>query len=347
MLVTGGAGFVGSSIALAAKTRWPAAEVVAMDNLHRRGSELNLPRLESSGVIFHRGDVRDAATFPAGPFDVVIECSAEPSVLAGVEGSPDYVIQTNLIGTYRCLEAARQWNAGVVFISTSRVYPIAPLERHPYVEEPTRFSWTSGGTLGVSERGVSEEMDMRGARTLYGYTKYASELLVEEYRTAFGLKSVVNRCGVIAGPWQFGKVDQGVASLWVLAHHFGRPLNYIGYGGGGKQVRDFLHVQDLCELVLQQVHDLDLWDGWVGNVAGGPGNAASLSELTTLCRAVVGREIAIGSEPENRPGDLRIFVADCSRLFARTSWRPTRTVSAIISDTAEWVRQHSGVLQTL
>jgi CDP-paratose 2-epimerase len=190
-------------------------------------------------------------------------------------------------------------------------------------------------------------MDMRGARTLYGYTKYASELLVEEYRTTFGLKAIVNRCGVIAGPWQFGRVDQGVASLWVLAHHFGRPLTYIGYGGTGKQVRDFLHVQDLCELVVEQIHDVDRWDGWVGNVAGGPANAASLCELTTLCRAAVGRDVEIGAEPEHRAGDLRIFIGDCSRLFARTSWRPARTVSAIINDTAEWVRQHSTVLQTL
>ena len=318
-----------------------------MDNLYRRGSELNLPRLGSGGVVFHRGDVRDEATFPQGPFDVLIECSAEPSVLAGINGSPDYLIHTNLIGTYRCLEAARTWNAKVVFISTSRVYPMAPLERHPYVEDATRFSWISGETRGVSDRGVSEEIDMRGARTLYGYTKYAAELLVDEYRAAFGLQSIVNRCGVIAGPWQFGKVDQGVASLWVLAHYFGRSLNYIGYGGSGKQVRDFLHVEDLCELVMQQVEDFGHWDGWTGNVAGGAANAASLCELTALCRAAVGREIAIGSEPEHRPGDLRIFIADCSRLFARTSWRPTRTVSAIINDTAEWVRQHSAALQTL
>ena len=348
VLVTGGAGFVGSHLAIAGKTRWPSAEVVAMDNLYRRGSELNLPRLHSSGVVFHQGDVRDSAAFPPGPFDVLVECSAEPSALAGVGGSPDYLMQTNLLGAYHCLEAARRWQAAFVFMSTSRVYPIARLESHPWVEDDTRFSWVDGqGTAGVSSRGVSEAVDMSGARSLYGYTKYAAELLVDEYRAAFGVKSIVNRCGVIAGPWQFGKVDQGVASLWVLAHTFGRPLTYIGYGGRGKQVRDFLHIDDLCDLILEQIHELDRWDGWIGNVAGGPANTASLCELTSLCREAVGRHLEIGSESATRPGDLRIFIADCARLFARTAWRPKRGVRQIIEDTAEWVRAHSASLQRL
>src|SRR6185503_10007274 len=96
-------------------------------------------------------------------------------------------------------------------------------------------------------------LDLRGARSLYGFTKLAAEQLIEEYRAAYALKAAVNRCSVIAGPWQFGKVDQGVAALWVLAHHFGRPLSYIGYGGAGKQVRDLLHVADLCDLVDRQL----------------------------------------------------------------------------------------------
>lgn len=347
LLVTGGAGFVGSHLAIALKARWPSADLVTMDNLYRRGSELNLPRLQANGVVFQRGDVRHGSEFPAGPFDVLVECSAEPSVLAGVAGSPDYLMHANLIGAYNCLEAARRWNAALVFISTSRVYPISALERHPYVEHATRFSWADGDRSGISSKGVSEDLDMRGARSLYGFTKYAAELLIDEYRAAWGLKAVINRCGVIAGPWQFGKIDQGVAALWVLAHHFGRPLAYIGYGGAGKQVRDFLHVHDLCDLVVEQVQDLDRWDGWCGNVAGGPENSASLCELTALCREAVGRETPIASEPATRPGDLRIFVADCARLFARTPWRPTRSVRQVIDDTAAWVRQHSAVLQRL
>ena len=105
----------------------------------------------------------------------------------------------------------------------------------------------------MSQRsGVAEDFPLAGARTLYGSTKLAAELLIEEYRAAYGLRAVVNRCGVVAGPWQMGKVDQGVFTYWMLAHHFRRPLSYIGFGGSGKQVRDLLHVEDLIELLDEQ-----------------------------------------------------------------------------------------------
>lgn len=346
ILITGGAGFVGSNLAVALGANLPT-EVVCMDNLYRRGSELNLPRLKVNGVQFHNGDVRSPDAFPTGPFDFLVECSAEPSVLAGIDDSPDYLVETNLMGAYHCLEKARLWKSGFLFLSTSRVYPIERLESHPWREEATRFCWEDHGTPGIASTGVSELTDMSGARSLYGFTKFAAEQLIEEYRAAFGLRTVVNRCGVIAGPWQFGKVDQGIAALWVLAHHFRRSLAYIGYGGLGKQVRDFLHVDDLCDLVIEQIREFEDWDGWVGNVAGGTANAASLCELTTLCCELGGHEIPIDSVRANRPADLRIFIGDCARLFARTDWRPRRDVRQIVRDITAWTQKNSLALQGL
>jgi CDP-paratose 2-epimerase len=347
ILITGGAGFVGSNLAITLHRELTAAEIVCMDNLYRRGSELNQPRLQRAGVQFHLGDVRDGKSFPSGRFDFLIECSAEPSVLAGTEDSPDYLFQTNLVGAYNCLEKARIWGSKFLFLSTSRVYPIAPLEAHPWQEEATRFVWEDKGTPGISSRGVTEAVDMRGPRSLYGCTKLAAEYLIEEYRAGCGLKAVVNRCGVIAGPWQFGKVDQGVAALWVMAHHFGRPLSYIGYGGKGKQVRDFLHIDDLCDLVVEQTQNFDLWDGWVGNVSGGWGNTASLCELTALCEEVTGKKIPIASVPANRRNDLRFFAADCARLFARTAWRPKQGVRRIVQDIDSWVLENASDLEKI
>ena len=347
ILITGGAGFVGSNLALALKQRWPDAELACMDNLYRRGSELNVPRLERAGVQFHRGDVREPDGFPSGPFDVLVECSAEPSVLAGQDGSPDYLFQTNLVGAYQCLEQARAWRSKFIFLSTSRVYPMAQLEAQPWHEEATRFVWEDAGTPGISSMGVSEKTDMTGVRSLYGFTKLAAEHLIEEYRAAYGLRTIINRCGVIAGPWQFGKVDQGVAALWVMAHHFGRPLSYIGYGGTGKQMRDFLHVDDLCELLVEQVGDFDMWEGWSGNVSGGLANAASLCELTALCQEISGKTIPLASVSANRPNDLRIFIGDCTRLFARTKWRPQRDLRRIVQDIFVWVKENASELETI
>jgi CDP-paratose 2-epimerase len=298
-------------------------------------------------VQFHRGDVADVNGFPVGPFDFIVECSAEPSVLAGENDSPDYVFQTNLVGAYQCLEKARLWDSKFLFLSTSRVYPIAPLEAHPWREEQTRFVWEDDGTDGITSRGVTEQLDLTGARSLYGFTKLAAEQLIEEYRAAYAMKAAVNRCSVVAGPWQFGKVDQGVASLWVLAHHFDRPLSYIGYGGAGKQVRDILHVDDLCELICDQMNNFDRWDGWLGNVSGGLGNSVSLCELTVLCREIIGKKIPISSVPVNRFNDVRILVADSSRLFDRSTWRPKRDLRCVIQDISNWVSSHRDSLERL
>lgn len=347
ILITGGAGFVGGNLAVFLKRSHPQTRVTAMDNLHRAGSELNLPRLREAGVEFVKGDIRFANEFPSGPFESIIECSAEPSVLAGYADSPDYLMETNFLGTYRCLEKARQWQSNFLFLSTSRVYPMTPLEAHPWRENDTRFEWLDVAGAPISSQGVQEACAVQGARSLYGLTKFASEGLIEEYRAGFGLRAAINRCGVIAGPWQMGKVDQGVVSLWVLRHHFGKPLSYIGYGSTGKQVRDVLHVDDLCELVEEQLANFPAWDGWLGNVGGGRKISASLQELTTVCRKITGREVPIAAEPKNRPADLRIFLADCSKLFARTHWRPKRNVEKIVANVFEWACAHQKELQPL
>ena len=338
---------MGSNLACHLRSVLPAAEIVCMDSLYRRGSELNVGRLQERGISFHRGDIRQSPDFPPGPFDFLIECSAEPSVLAGQDGSPDYLFETNLVGAFRCLEKARVWNARVIFISTSRVYPVRRLEAHPWREEATRFAWLDEGTPGITSRGVSEELSLEGSRSLYGFTKLACEQMIEEYRETYGLRAVVNRCGVIAGPWQFGKADQGIVAHWVMAHVFDRPLSYLGYGGLGKQVRDVLHVQDLCELVAEQISSFEVWEGWAGNVSGGLDNSLSLLELTQLCQEITGHHIAVQSDSRPRPNDLRIFIGDCTRLSRQTDWRPSRRVRQIVEDTFAWVTGQQQSLRQL
>jgi CDP-paratose 2-epimerase len=132
-----------------------------------------------------------------------------------------------------------------------------------------------------------------------------------------------------------------------MVHHFGLTLSYIGYGGTGKQIRDFLHIDDLCDLIVEQVREFNSWNGWSGNVSGGLDNTASLCELSVLCREITGKKIPITSVPANRPNDLRIFLADCSRLFTRTNWRPKRDVPCIIKDISDWVHRYFRELKEL
>ena len=188
---------------------------------------------------------------------------------------------------------------------------------------------------------------MPGTRSLYGFTKYAAELLIAEYQAMFGLEAVVNRCGVIAGPGQFGKVDQGVIALWVMRHHSRLPLRYTGYGGSGKQVRDVLHVDDVADLITAQVARFPEWNGWSGNVSGGRDRSVSLQELTRLCAEVTGHHVDITPDPAPRQADLRIFIGDSRRLARERGWTPQRSIATVVADVHDWVRREEPSLKRL
>jgi CDP-paratose 2-epimerase len=340
LLVTGGAGFVGSTMALALKARHPDLQVCALDNLHRRGSELSLSRLRAGGVRFVHGDIRVAEDVASvGAFDLLLDCSAEPSVLAGIGGSPAYVTQTNLTGTLNCLEAARQHGAAILFLSSSRVYPIEPIRKIPLVEAASRFEIDEARcTLpGLGAAGIAEEFPLHGPRSIYGATKLASELFIIEYADTYGVPALINRCGVLTGPWQMGKVDQGIVVHWVASHFFGRPLRYFGYGGTGKQVRDILHVADLVDLVERQLPSLPAARGDIYNVGGGRACSVSLCELTELCRRATGKTVDLSPVPEVRAADIPIYISDFRRAERRFDWRPTHTPEAIVMEISDWV----------
>ena len=348
VLVTGGAGFIGSSTAIALAASHPDWRIEACDSLYRRGSELNLPRLREAGVSFTHADVRQPADLArTGPFDALVECSAEPSVMASVEGGTDFVVQANLMGAYNCLELAARNGAQVVFLSTSRVYPHAHLSELAFDETPTRYELCADQPLaGASERGVTEQFPLDGARTLYGATKLAAELLLTEYAESHGLPTVIDRCGVIAGPWQLGKVDQGVFTHWLLSYYFGRPLAYIGFGGTGKQVRDLLHVDDLVALIEHQLTDRRHWAGKTFNVGGGRECSLSLRETSEICRDLTGGDFEPAPIPETRPGDVPCYVSDCSALYEHTAWRPRRDPRGILADILDWIRSNDDLVRS-
>ena len=340
ILVTGGAGFIGANVVVGLAERHPDWELIAFDNLHRRGAELNLPRLSAANVTFLRGDVREPADLAAvGEIAALVECSAEPSVLAGTDGRLDYLVHTNLVGAYNCLELVRRYGAQLVFLSSSRVYPVGALRSLALVETDSRFELApEQHVAGVSPAGISEDFTLAGARTLYGATKLAAELLIAEYADSFGVRAVVNRCGVVAGPWQMGRVDQGVFTYWLLAHYFGRPLEYIGFDGSGKQVRDLVDVADIVDLVDDQLSRPELWAGFTGNVGGGRACSLSLAETTELCQELTGRRVDIGTGRNERPGDVPLYLSDSSSVLAHGWWRPKRDARTIMSGVLDWVR---------
>jgi CDP-paratose 2-epimerase len=350
ILITGGAGFVGSSLAIKIKEKYPKYSISCMDNLKRRGSELNLSRLAAHNIKFVHGDIRNKEDFyplETG-LDTLIEASAEPSVLSGLNNPPEYLINTNLMGTVNCLYFAAKLKADFIFLSTSRVYPIGQIERILYTEKENRFDLSEKQELnGVTKEGIAENFPIEGFRSLYGATKLSSEFLIREFNHFYNIRTVINRCGVITGPWQMGKIDQGVIVLWVACHYWNKELSYFGYGGNGKQVRDILHVDDLFKLIDFQVHNMDKLSGQLFNAGGGPKISISLKELTTICQKVTGNKIKISKVPEERLADIRIYITDNAQVKAATGWYPATGVEQIILDIYRWIKENDHLLRPI
>jgi len=350
ILVTGGAGFVGSSLAIKLKEEYSGVDVFVLDNLKRRGSELNINRLKEKGIDFIHGDIRNKEDLELGQkIDLILECSAEPSVLAGVNESPEYLINTNLVGTINCLEVARKIKADVIFLSTSRVYPIKEINKLKYKETNTRFILESNQDIpGASESGISENFPLGRFRSLYGTTKLCSEFILQEYIKSYKIRGVINRCGVITGPWQMGKVDQGVVVLWVARHIWAnKPLAYIGYGGTGKQVRDFIHVDDLFEVIKIQMEDIDRYNAEVYNIGGGVENSLSLLEMTKLCEEITGNKIEISSQEKDRPNDIKVYVSDCSKFKNLTGWSCKKDAKQTFQEVYGWITKNKEELESI
>ena len=349
ILITGGCGFVGSNLAIKIKTNFPKMQIVVMDNLKRRGSELNISRLKDYEIEFVHGDIRNKEDFnEIGAIDILIEAAAEPSVLAGINSTPDYVLNSNLIGTINCLNFALKNKAKFIFLSTSRVYPIKNLNKINFEEGETRLLITENQSFdGISIKGISEDFPLNGARSFYGTSKLASELLIQEYVEFYGLKAVINRCGVLTGPWQMGKIDQGVIVLWLAKHYWKNDLSYIGFGGEGKQVRDILHINDLFDLLILQIQDIDTFSGEIFNIGGSNEISVSLQELTTYCEKITGNKIQIKKVIENRSADIPIYITDNTKITTLSGWKPKIGTEEILGDVFKWLRDNENSVKKL
>jgi CDP-paratose 2-epimerase len=337
ILIAGGCGFVGSNLALYFKTSGLANSVIAYDNMMRSGSELNKSVLQQHGIQCIIGDTRDREALAKLPkVDIIIDAAAEPSVLAGLQAGSNELLDINLGGTINCLELAKKWNSIFVFLSTNRVYPYDRLNALPWLEFANRFDYTDAHQA----IGINEQFGNDGPKSLYGASKLASEQIILEYHAQFQLRTIINRFGVIAGPHQMGKVDQGIMALWVAHHFYKKPLRYIGFGGQGKQVRDILHIDDLCLLIKEQLQHLNKVDGKLFNAGGGYQNSTSLKELTNQVEKVVGQKIDITSAHTTRPADVRVYYTDNGRLNQTIGWQPKKTVLNCIEDTFLWIKRN-------
>lgn len=342
VLVTGACGFVGSALAASLPPLLSEAFVTGADNLMRPGSEGNRRKLAS----FIHCDIRCASDVDQLPAcDWVIDAAANPSVLAGVAahgggGSSRQLMEHNLTGMVNILEYCRRHRAGLIVLSSSRVYSIPALASLPLrvSEDSKAFVLDSSQSLpqGLTSNGIGATFATSAPVSLYGSTKLASEALALEYGIAFDFPVWINRCGVLAGPGQFGIPDQGIFAYWVNAHLRGRPLRFTGFEGSGRQVRDAMHPSDLAALIAAQIRCERTGGQRIYTAGGGPSNAMSLRQLHDWCDTSFEAR-PVEADPRARPYDIPWVIMDNSDARRDFGWTP----SISLADNLEQIARHA------
>ena len=332
ILITGGCGFVGSNIAIFLKKKLKKVNICSLDNLMRKGSSQNRNRLLKYNIKNYKINIEKYEKIKSlKKFDLVIDCCAEPAIEVSKK-EPDRVFNTNLMGTFNILKKCINDKANIIFLSSSRVYSIKKLRalvKDLNIKSPLKI-----------KKKITENFETESASSLYGFTKIASEKLIKEFFFNTNLKYLINRFGVISGPWQFGKQDQGFASLWVAKHFFKKRLSYIGFGGKGHQVRDIIHINDVCSIILLQIQNLKKINNQTFNIGGGDKNKISLQDLTIKCEKITKNKIKISKNKRTSLFDIPYFVTDNSKIYKFYKWRPLHNVDRLLYDIYIWLKEN-------
>ena len=324
ILITGGCGFIGSNIAIFLKNKINKLTIHSLDNLSRNSSKINLERLKKKKIKNFKVDISNKLEINLlAKYDFIIDCCAEAAVEAS-KLEAERVFFTNLVGTFNILEKAKKDKSNIIFLSTSRVYSIKKILSKAKNINNKKYNFK-----------INENFSKESPISLYGFTKLSSEKLIEEYSFSNNIKYIINRFGVVSGPWQFGKQDQGFISLWLWRFINKKKLNYIGFGGLGNQVRDIIHVQDVCELILEQIKKIKKINNKIFNAGGGLNNSISLKELTVKSRQVTKNNIYIGKIKKTSNYDIPYYVTDNKKIYSFYKWRVKRDLDTIINDTFE------------
>lgn len=335
ILITGGCGFVGSNIALFLKKKLKKSKIFSVDNLYRKGSSFNEKRLKKSGIKNFNIDIQDFKKINKLPkFNLIIDCCAEPAIEASSQ-DPDRVFNTNLVGTFNILKKCLKDNSNIIFLSSSRVYSIFHLRRlipNLNLTKPIKI-----------KNKINENFETSMPSSLYGFTKLSSEKLIREFSFTSKIKYLINRFGVIAGPWQFGKQDQGFISLWLARHLYNAKLKYIGFGGNGFQIRDVIHIDDVCEIIFLQIKNVNIKFNETFNIGGGIKNKISLKQLTSKCERLTGNKLNIKKMKQTSIFDIPYYVSDNSKIKKIYKWKPKKDINIILNDIYRWLNDNKSV----
>jgi len=330
ILITGGAGFIGSN--LANRLLYEGHEVTIFDNLSRFGCDFNLAWLRKIyGHTAFRLVIANLTDFKAllqaaKRAERIYHLAGQVAVTTSIQ-NPRRDFEDNTLGTFNALEAARLVGNDPIFIyaSTNKVY--GDLKEIPTIEEATRYRYVNPA-FGVSE---TQPLDFRSP---YGCSKGAGDQYTTDYARIYGLRTVVMRQSCIYGYRQFGIEDQGWVAWFIVAGLQEHPLTIYG---NGKQVRDVLFIEDLLDVYEAAVHHIGTAAGQTYNIGGGMQRTVSVwAELGPMLEALLGRPFSV-TYAAWRTGDQRIYVSDIRKAERELDWRPRVSIREGVARLFEWV----------
>lgn len=340
ILITGGAGFVGSNLA-ERLLREPAVQVCVFDSFARAGVVRNVEWLQtlpgSDRLQVVEGDVRDSAAVRAAVRDAdeIYHLAGQVAVTSSVD-DPAHDFSVNCAGTFNVLEAARRSGRRpfLLFTSTNKVY--GSLEHLDVEIAGTRYRAADPGFGGVAE---SMPLDFHSP---YGCSKGSADQYVRDYARLYDLPTVVFRMSCIAGPRQFGTEDQGWVAHFLYSVLAGKPITIYG---DGFQVRDILHVYDLMDAMVAVRNHLPRAAGEIYNVGGGMERTVSVIDMLQDVKAMTGKPLHLQYSAV-RPGDQPLYISDTAKLQAHTGWHPRRSLSETLGAIHDFWLEHAEAIHT-
>ena len=317
ILVTGGAGFIGSNFSNYILSKYLGSRVTIYDNFSRFGTEHNLSWLreiypDDDRLKVVRAGLQDSTTLSeavAGK-DLILHAAAQVAVTTSLT-DPTSDFKTNALGTLNLLEAARKSRGDPVLLycSTNKVY--GSLDSLPLREEPLRYEFSEHSS------GV-EETQALDPCTPYGCSKAVGDIYFQDYADSYGTKSVVFRMSCIYGLHQYGTEDQAWISHFIISLILGRPITI---SGDGKQVRDILFIDDLCQAFELAADHIERTQGKFYNMGGGPENTYSLLELISYLEQVAKRKF-LASSSSWRSADQKVYYSNIGKAKRDLEWSP-------------------------
>lgn len=328
ILITGGAGFLGTNIAYEAIKL--GYEVIIMDNFVRRGSERNaalLEKLFGNAVKVVHGEVRLKQDWDSLPkIDAIIHLAGQPGIPASLE-NPEMDFYVNAIGTLNGLIHARSLGIPFLYASTNKIYSDVINGIRLGESEKRYYFDREDFVLGVSDKGVTEHFPMDSAgehpHSPYGVSKAAGDLLTQEFFHAFGVPTVVFRMSCIYGLYQNGVSEQGWTDFFVRQRILGN--NKLTFYGNGKQVRDCLFGSDAASAYLMALKQINKAAGKVYNLGGGEFNSSLIEwvDILNIYRTAVGDHQPMEIEYADwRLADHRVYISDTSKIEKDLGWKP-------------------------